>query len=99
MQRAGATTSGASAASSTRRGVAEPGDEAELARTQEALLAVLADAEAPEDALRELAARPELAPVADWVRSFEPRCVEVGMALTHRRATDRLRACRSDRRN
>ena len=56
-------------------------DERELARYQAALLEVLAGAEQPEQALRELHERAEFAPFAGYVGSFEPRCVEVGMRL------------------
>jgi D-arabinose 1-dehydrogenase-like Zn-dependent alcohol dehydrogenase len=56
-------------------------DERELARYQAALLEVLASAERPEDALRALHGRAEIAPFAGYVGSFEPRCVEVGMRL------------------
>ena len=58
-----------------------PSDIEELARYQTALLEALADAESPEDVQRRLLAREDLRAQHDYVSSFEPRALEVGMTL------------------
>lgn len=54
-----------------------------LARYQAALLAALADARDPAEVARTLLARKEFAALHAYIGAFEPRAVEVGMALVH----------------
>jgi D-arabinose 1-dehydrogenase-like Zn-dependent alcohol dehydrogenase len=58
----------------------ETNDDA-LAAFQSTFLDTLADAASPEEALVTLRAAPTCAPYRDWIDSFEPRGLEVGMSL------------------
>jgi hypothetical protein len=65
-----------------------PLEEAELAAYQEALVETLLLALPPDEQLRRLAADPRTQPFADYVRSFDRRCLEA-MSLLMRRWGDR----------